>query len=108
MPSSSLIVLTTLPKLSKARQIAAQVLQKNLAACVNLLGPVESSFRWQGKIDHAKEYLLLMKTRASHFARLRHFLERNHPYSVPEIVALAIEKGNTPYLEWLKASVGSD
>ena len=105
MPSSCLIVLTTLPTLSKGRQISAQLLKKKLAACVNLLGPAESSFWWEGKIDHAKEYLLLIKTRASHFDRLRRFLEKIHPYSTPEIVALSLEKGNASYLNWLKASV---
>lgn len=104
MPSSCVIVLTTLPTRSKARQISTLVLQKKLAACVNLLGPAESSFWWEGKVGHAKEYLLLIKTRGSHFERLRQFLEKNHPYSVPEIVALPIEKGNTPYLSWLKTS----
>ena len=105
MSSSCIIVLTTLPTLSKARQISTQVLKKKLAACVNLLGPTESSFWWQGKIDHAKEYLLLIKTRTSHFARLRRLLEKHHPYSIPEIVALPIEKGNASYLDWLRQSV---
>jgi periplasmic divalent cation tolerance protein len=72
---------------------------------VNIMGPAESSFWWQGKIDRAREYLLLIKTRTSQFVRLRQFLERHHPYSVPEIVALPIEKANAPYLNWIRNSV---
>ena len=105
MPSAYLVVLTALPTLSKARQISTLILKRNLAACVNLVGLAESSFWWRGKIDHAKEYLLLIKTRASRFERLRQLLEKNHPYSVPEIVALPIVKGNAPYLKWLKTNV---
>lgn len=100
-----MVVLTTLPTLSKARQISTLILKKRLAACVNLMGPVESSFWWKGKVDHAKEYLLLIKTRASHFGRLRRFLEKNHPYSVPEIVALPIQRGNASYLNWLSKAL---
>ncbi len=105
MPSPYLVVLTTLSKRSEARRLSRLLLRERLAACVNVLGPAESSFWWKGKIDHAKEYLLLIKTRASSFTRLRRFLEKNHPYDVPEIVALPIEKGNRSYLDWIKRSV---
>ena len=105
MPSSCLVVLTTLPTRAQARRISQLVLRNKLAACINVIGPVESSFWWDDKIDRAKEWLLLIKTRASHFARLRRFLEKNHPYSVPEIVGLPMMRGNTPYLNWIKKSV---
>lgn len=105
MLSPYLIVLTTLPDRSKAKKISEQILRKRLAACINLIGPIESSFWWQGKIDQAKEQLLLIKTRATYFSRLRRFLEKNHPYSVPEIVAIPIAKGNKSYLEWIKESI---
>lgn len=105
MPDSFIVVLTTLPTRSKAQELSKAVLRKKLAACINLLGPAQSAFWWKGKIDHATEYLLLIKTRSSHFARLRRFLEKNHPYSVPEIIALPIRKGNPPYLSWIKKSI---
>lgn len=105
MPSSCLVVITTLPTRAKARQVSQLLLKKKLAACINLIGPAESSFWWRGKIDKAREYLLFIKTRRSHFNRLRQFLERHHPYSVPEIAALPIIKGNTPYLNWIKKSI---
>ena len=72
---------------------------------MNILGPAESLFWWQGKIDRAKEFLLLIKTRSAHFKGLRRFLEKNHPYTVPEIVALPIEEGNASYLNWIKKSI---
>lgn len=72
---------------------------------MNILGPAASFFWWQGKIDRAKEWLLLIKTRDSRFSDLRRFLEKRHPYSVPEIVALPIKKGNKPYLAWIRSIV---
>jgi periplasmic divalent cation tolerance protein len=105
MPSPFLIVLTTLPKRSDARRLSKLLLEKKLAACVNLLGPADSSFWWKGKIDQAREYLLLIKTRASSFSKLRRLLEKHHPYDVPEIVALPIVKGNPSYLKWIESTV---
>lgn len=96
------VVLTTVPTRAKARQLTTLILRKKLAACVNILGPAESFFWWKGKIDRTKEFLLLIKTRISRFDRLRTFIEKHHPYSVPEIIALPIRKGNTPYLKWLE------
>ena len=105
MPDSFLVVLTALPSSGKAREIARLALRDKLAACVNILGPAQSYFWWKGKRSRAKEYLLLIKTRASKFDRLRRFLEKNHPYEVPEIVALPIRKGNTPYLNWIRSVI---
>ncbi|MBI4115717.1 MAG: divalent-cation tolerance protein CutA [Candidatus Omnitrophica bacterium] len=104
VPSGFIVVLTTLPSRAKARQLARLILSQKLAACVNLLGPAESFFWWQGKIDHAKEFLLIIKTRTSRFSLLRRFLEKHHPYDVPEIISLIIRDGNDAYLQWLKVS----
>lgn len=105
MPTSCLVVLTTLPSRAKARQLTKLLLQNHLAACVNVLGPVESYFWWKGKIDCAKEHLLFIKTRTASFNRLRRFLEKHHPYSVPEIVAWPLQKGNSSYLNWVRTNV---
>lgn len=105
MSDSSFVVLTTLPSDSKARKIARLLLKEKFAACVNIVGPVHSLFWWQGKVDRAKEFLLLIKTRASRFERLQKFLEKHHPYSVPEIIALPIHKGNRAYLDWIRTSL---
>lgn len=99
------VILTTLPNRSTARQLAQKILKQKLAACVNVIGPAQSLFWWKGKIDQAKEFLLLIKTRSSYFNRLRRFIEKNHPYSVPEIVALPIGQGNAAYLNWISASL---
>ena len=101
-----LVVLTTLPTRAEGRRLAERVLKKKLAACVNILGPAQSLFWWKGKVDSAKECLLFIKTRQSHFNRLRTFLEKHHPYSVPEIIALPVKKGNASYLKWIARSMG--
>lgn len=105
MSDSFLVVLTTLPSSGRARRLARQILQKKLAACINILGPALSYFWWKGKRDQAKEFLLLIKTHASRFDQLRRFLEKNHPYEVPEIVALPIRKANAPYLNWIRSVI---
>lgn len=107
MPSPFYVVLTTLPSRSQAQKLAHKILQEKFAACVNVLGPAQSFFWWEGKIDRAKEFLLLIKTRRSVFSRLRRFLEKNHPYEVPEIVALPIESGNASYLDWIRREIKS-
>ena len=104
MASSFVVVLTTLPSRPEARKISELLVKKKFAACVNILGPAQSFFRWKGKMDCVKEFLLLIKTRASRYSSLEKFLKKNHPYSVPEIIALPIVKGNAPYLGWIKAS----
>ncbi len=101
MPDSALVILTTLPSSAHAKKLGRKILQKKYAACINIVKGVESLFWWKGKIDQAKESLLLIKTRKSRFERLRTFIEKNHPYSVPEIIALPIQKGNRAYLKWL-------
>lgn len=105
MPGPFIVVLTTFGSPSKARQISKTLLQKKIAACVNILGPAQSFFWWEGKVDKAREHLVLIKTKASYFARLQKFLEKNHPYSVPEIIALPVIKGNASYLNWITKSL---
>ena len=108
MPDSFVVVLTTLPTRAKAREISKLLIQKKLVACVNLLGPAQSFFHWQGKLNQTQEYLLVLKTTARCFSRVRTFLEQNHPYQVPEIISLPIKKGNAPYLNWIRTSVRPD
>ena len=106
MPARPLVVLVTCPTRRHARTLADALVRKRLAACVNLLPhPVESVYRWQGKIERAKEILLLMKTHASQFERLRTEIRILHPYDVPEIIALPITAGHAPYLQWIADSL---
>ena len=96
------IVLVTCAKRAEARQIARAVVGGRLAACVNIvLSPVESFYTWKGKLEKAREYLLVMKTTAKRLAELEREVKRLHSYDVPEFIALPIVAGSREYLSWL-------
>ena len=96
------LVLVTCPSLALARKIARSVVQKRLAACVNVVrSPVESFYTWKGKLESAREHLLLIKTTATRLAQLEREVKRLHPYDVPEFIALPIADGSADYLSWL-------
>ena len=99
------LVLTTTGSQQEARRIAQMLVEKRLAACVNIVPGMESVYRWDGKVESAAEWLLLIKTTATAFPLLRDVLQERHSYEVPECVAIAIEDGSQGYLEWLAASV---
>jgi periplasmic divalent cation tolerance protein len=100
------VVLVTCGTLSEGRKIARGVLQKRLAACVNmLLGPMNSYFVWKGKLEVAREYLLVMKTTSNRLAELEKEVKRLHSYEIPEFIAMAITDGSRSYLSWLQQSV---
>ena len=100
------VVLVTCESLRGARRIAQQVVSKRLAACVNVVrSPVESIYAWKGKMETAREYLLLVKTTASRLIELEREVHRLHGYKVPEFVALSIEAGSAKYLAWVQESV---
>jgi len=94
------VVLVTCPTESAAR-IAAEVLDKRAAACVNTIRGVRSLFWWEGKVDASKESLLLMKTTRTLLKKLERVVKSVHPYEVPEIIALPIVQGNRDYLDWI-------
>lgn len=99
------IVLSTVSNADEARTIANALVEKQLAACVNIVGPIQSIYRWKGDIEEAQEFLLLIKTIADNVSRLREELTRLHSYEVPECIALGIESGLPAYLEWISESV---
>jgi periplasmic divalent cation tolerance protein len=100
------VVLVTCPTLALARKIARTVVQKRLAACVNLVGsPVESFYTWKHKLESAREHLLIMKTSAQQLSQLEREVKRLHTYDVPEFIALPITEGSAGYLSWLSKSV---
>ena len=101
-PSVTVLVLVTCPSRVVARRIASQLVRRHLAACVNILASIESLFWWQGKLDRAREVLLLMKTTRRRFEPLRQAVLSLHPYDVPEIIALPIIAGHEPYLRWVQ------
>ena len=101
------IVLVTCGMRAEARRIAQAVVGKRLAACVNLvLSPVESIYAWKGRVETAREYLLVMKTTGEQLAELQKEVKRLHSYDVPEFIALPVTEGSTKYLSWLNESVG--
>jgi periplasmic divalent cation tolerance protein len=100
-----LVVLSTVGKPEDAERIGRALVERGLAACVNVLPAVVSIYRWKGKLEQDEERLLVIKTRADRFAALREALVSLHPYEVPEVIALPIADGHQPYLEWLDESV---
>jgi periplasmic divalent cation tolerance protein len=102
------VVFVTCPTRALARKIARVAVQTRLAACVNIvLSPVESFYTWKGKLEKAREYLLIMKTTAKRLAALENEVKRLHSYDVPEFIALPISQGSKEYLSWLNESVAS-
>ena len=99
------LVLSTAANEEEARIIASALVEKRLAACVNILGPIQSIYRWKDAVEDSQEYLLLIKTTASMFPKLRDELKSLHSYEVPECIVINIEDGLPAYLEWIGESV---
>jgi len=97
----TLLVLTNLPDAASARALAGALVEARLAACVNILGPCRSVYRWQGQIEDATEVPVLIKTTAERYAALETAIRRQHPYELPEIVAVPIKHGLPEYLAWV-------
>ncbi len=96
-----IVVLVTVGSRDEGERIAQALVADRLAACVNLVGPVGSIYRWQGKVERAEEILLIIKTRAALFAELEGRIRALHSYETPEIIALPIAAGAAKYLDWL-------
>ena len=99
--SGCIVVLSTVPDTDTGRRIARAILERRLAACVNISGPLESLYWWEGKIQQDPEHLLLMKTREELFPALEEVVRSLHPYDVPEIIALPVGQGSSAYLDWI-------
>jgi periplasmic divalent cation tolerance protein len=99
--SEPLLVLTNCPDEAAAQRIALTLVEQRLAACVNRLPAVHSTYRWQGAVEHAVEVPLLIKTTRERYPELEAAIRSLHPYSVPEIIALPIAGGFAPYLRWI-------
>jgi periplasmic divalent cation tolerance protein len=98
------VVLVTAPDLKTARALAKSALNAKLIACANLVPKIESHYRWQGKIESAREVLLLLKTTQSKLAALEKLILAQHPYDTPEFLVLPAAAGSRKYLDWLTAS----
>src|SRR6266852_8496677 len=99
------IVLATTGSQDEARKIAHALVERKLAACVNIVPQVESVYRWQGKVESAAEWLLIIKTQATAFARVRDAIRELHSYELPECVLLEISDGSPEYLAWIIENV---
>ncbi len=103
--SDKALVLTTCGSKEEAQRIARTLVEQRLAACVNLVGPIESVYPWQGKVENAAEWLLLIKTTRKGFERVSQAVRELHSYELPECIAVPIEAGSSEYLNWIGENV---
>lgn len=108
MPNKILLVLCTCPDEESARHLSESLVQARLAACVNILDPISSVFTWQGKISVEPESLLLIKSTETSYSKLEQAIKAQHPYDVPEIIAIPILKGSADYLDWVRDNTCTD
>nr|XP_043884405.1 protein CutA homolog [Solea senegalensis] len=91
----------TCPNDTVAKDLARGIVERKLAACVNIVPAITSVYEWQGKIEEDSEVLLMIKTRSSKVSALAEYVRSKHPYEVAEVISLPIEQGNPPYLKWV-------
>ncbi len=103
----TVVVLVTAKNLKEARRIAGHLLNKKLAACVNLIEGVRSFFFWEGKMDHSREVLLIIKSDKKRLSRLTKEVKALHSYDTPEVIALPVIGGSQDYLRWIEETVGA-
>jgi periplasmic divalent cation tolerance protein len=99
------IILSTAGSREEADRLAAALVERRLAACVNVVGPIASLYRWQGKVERAEEFLLLIKTTAERFPDISAAIRELHSYEVPECVEIPVTAGSDAYLQWIGDSV---
>jgi len=94
-------VITTTNSEEEARKIQRVLVEERAAACIQIIGPISSLYWWEGEIEEAGEWICLIKTRAEAYPKVEALIKRDHPYSVPEILAIPISAGNKDYLAWI-------
>ena len=102
------LIYCTCPDQETAERIARYLISEKLAACVNILPGVNSIYEWQGQIETAQEHLLLIKSQESGYAAIEAAIKYLHPYQLPEIIAVAIERGSAEYLKWIDSCLSTD
>jgi len=100
---NGLLVVTNLPDRASAQKLAALLIERRLAACVNLPPPCESVYRWHGEVQREQEHPLLIKTAQDRYTELEAAIRANHPYELPEIIAVSIVRGLPAYLQWVES-----
>ena len=102
----TLLVLTNLPDRAAAERLAESLIEKRVAACVNILAPCRSVYRWKEAVRHDEEHPVLIKTAAERYPALEAAIRAGHPYELPEIIAVPVERGLPAYLDWVAAETG--
>lgn len=105
--TNKIAVLTTCGSQEEAERLAHSLLEQRLAACVSIVPRIQSVYRWQGKIENATEYLLIIKTERERFEAIRTALETGHSYALPEVLALPVVEGSTAYLAWIEKELSA-
>jgi len=100
-----IVIFIAVPNKKEADKIARHLIKNRLAACVNIIDKIDSVFRWEGKVDRAREALLVIKSKKSKLTNIIKLVKSMHSYEVPEIIALPLIGGYKPYLNWLDESV---
>ena len=103
----TLLVFTNLPDRAAAERLADALIEKRVAACVNILAPCRSAYRWKGAVQHDEEHPMLIKTSAARYPELEAAIRAGHPYELPEIIAVPIERGLASYLDWVGAETAA-
>ena len=103
-----LVVLTNLPDRAAAQTLADALIERRLAACINILAPCRSVYRWKGAVQHDEEHPVLIKTTRERYPALEAAIRAAHPYELPEIVAVPIERGLAAYLDWVATETGAE
>ena len=106
MPSKDVCVVLCTSPVEESKRIATELVERRLAACVNIVSGVQSVYRWEGEVAMDTESLLVIKTTSENLESLREGLVETHPYDVPEVLSLDVHDGHVPYLEWVVSSVG--
>ncbi len=102
MMEGFLQIATTVDKKEDAERIAGVLVEKRLAACVQILGPITSTYRWQGRIETSEEWLIQIKSSRALYGEVEEVIKELHPYEVPEIIAVPIVEGSRDYLKWME------
>jgi periplasmic divalent cation tolerance protein len=104
---STLLVFTNLPDRAAAERLADSLIGQRLAACINILAPCRSVYRWKDAVQHDEEHPMLIKTTAEGYPALEAAIRAGHPYELPEIIAVPVERGLPAYLDWVAAETGA-
>jgi periplasmic divalent cation tolerance protein len=107
MPDRYLMAMTTTDVRADAERLARDLVERRLAACVQVLGPISSTYRWRGAIETAEEWLCLIKTTAARFDALTAWIETNHGYETPELTAVPVDNGSPGYLAWVSKATAN-